>query len=143
MVEMKPVLCTIILLLLFSSPVSGADSENTIYLKEYFNTILANHIKQDELRFQLMDKALVIQGIDLARRLDELNHLKAERTEDKASYLRKDTFDQFVSERRIWQDNVNKSITQMYTVISVFGFLLVVINVILRWFPRKNGGTRI
>lgn len=59
-----------------------------------------------------LERERAIQVIELARRLDELNHVHQRAIEDRSFFLPRDIFEAYEKERTVWSHNITKSITE-------------------------------
>ena len=94
-------------------------------------------------RFEAMDAALVLRTIELERRLDALNHLRAERSQlvEKGTYdLRVSYYDKYIEDSRA----VHQAIANRVTIIetrsivwtSAIGIAFTLLQILLYFYPR-------
>lgn len=93
-----------------------------------------------EQRLEGMDKAQSLLAIELARRLEVLNHAHERAVEVQHTYLPRELFDKSIEELAAWRSAVDKSLAQSAERKAVIAALLVaalslvgvVINTVLR-----------
>jgi len=115
---------------------------NRVGLQEYFEKILEFRFgafdKIIEARFTAMEKATQLaarldndlqreRAMEMARRLDELNHAHAQATVDKAAYLPRETHSADLKE-------LNTRIAALEKIAAVAVFLAVALPIALNYF---------
>ena len=117
-----------------------------ITLKEFIERIFAEREKQLQLHFRNSENALVLSKLELDKRLNELNNLRAEYTKDRmddnTTFLRQETYyDKMISiDKDIKDLQLSKaslegkasqqSVTRV-TIISLAGLFIALIGIII------------
>lgn len=91
-----------------------------------------------DVRLEAMDKALILQSGEVSRRLEELNHIKAERLLDRQSFLQRNIYDIKTDYYDKWIVSMEKRLTIQETRsilwTSLIGGAVVVLQVLLHWW---------
>jgi len=117
-----------------------------ITLKEFIERIFAEREKQLQLHFRNSENALILSKLELDKRLNELNNLRAEYTKDRmddnTTFLRQETYyDKMISlDKEIKDLQLSKaslegkasqtSVTRV-TIISLAGLFIALIGIII------------
>jgi hypothetical protein len=117
-----------------------------ITLKEFIERIFAEREKQLQLHFRNSENALILSKLELDKRLNELNNLRAEYTKDRmddnTAFLRQETYyDKMISlDKDIKDLQLSKaslegkasqtSVTRV-TIISLAGLFIALIGIII------------
>ena len=117
-----------------------------ITLKEFIERIFAEREKQLQLHFRNSENALILSKLELDKRLNELNNLRAEYTKDRmddnTTFLRQETYyDKMISlDKDIKDLQLSKaslegkasqtSVTRV-TIISLAGLFIALIGMII------------
>jgi hypothetical protein len=117
-----------------------------ITLKEFIERIFAEREKQLQLHFRNSENALILSKLELDKRLNELNNLRAEYTKDRmddnTTFLRQETYyDKMISlDKDIKDLQLSKaslegkasqtSVTRV-TIISLAGLFIALIGIII------------
>ena len=139
---MNRIRAIIFILLLMTPLLSGAQTLDTVTLRQYFDVVLREHIKQEELRFSLTDKALQLQSTDLERRLEGLNQLRQEVVRDRDLYQRKDSSEARWEALNTWKSDISSRLTlvESRSVVwnAVIGVVFVFVQIGLGIWRRKG-----
>jgi hypothetical protein len=94
------------------------DQCNSVSLKEHLLALialeheLANREKTFvDLRFDLAERALELDHIEMLRRLDLLNHAHEDARQKEASFVGREVYESQVKENNKWRDEVNSSLS--------------------------------
>jgi len=138
--DKRTMICVLALIIFaYSSGVFCAGDSDGIHSKEYFMTVLNAHIRNDELRFLLMDKALQKQEEDIKEKFIKTNELRGEVITDRAEYLRISSFETFERDFLIWKTAVDSNLTETKTYYSIGAFLVVIANIgVTLWLRKKT-----
>jgi hypothetical protein len=92
--------------------------ENPVSLKEHLMTQLAADRKIAEqqkhfvdLRFDLAEKALQLDHVEMLRRLDLLNHAREDARQKEVSFVGREVYESQVKEHNKWRDEVNSALS--------------------------------
>jgi len=94
------------------------DQCNSVSLKEHLLALIA--IEREladrektfvDLRFQLAERALELDHIEMLRRLDLLNHAHEDARQKEASFVGREVYESQVKENNKWRDEVNSSLS--------------------------------
>ena len=111
------------------------DQRERVYLKEYVEALLAGHERELILRMAAMERALELASSETARRLGELNNLRAEVTSDRGQFLNKEHYELQNREWTTWRDFVSDRLTRIETRsatwIAAIGMFSVVANIVI------------
>jgi hypothetical protein len=64
-----------------------------------------------DLRFELAERALELDHIEMLRRLDLLNHAHEDARQKEASFVGREVYESQVKENNKWRDEVNSSLS--------------------------------
>jgi hypothetical protein len=135
------------------------DQSNSVSLKEHLLTLIAAEHKLAEreksfvnLRFELAEKALQLDHLEMLRRLDLLNHAHEDARLKEASFVGREVYESQIKDHNKWRDEVNAALSTRQgktTVTSglagavgglalsaVFGMIMYVAKAILSGFPK-------
>ncbi len=94
------------------------DPGNSVSLKEHVLALLANQHEMAmqrkamvELRFELAQRALELDHIEMLRRLDLLNHAHEEARQKEASFVGREVYESQAKEHNKWRDEVNATLS--------------------------------
>jgi hypothetical protein len=94
--------------------VNLTDQNNSISLKEHLLALLATDRDMDarskafiDLRFELAERALELDHIEMLRRLDLLNHAHEDARQKEASFVSREVYESQVRDNNKWRDEVN------------------------------------
>src|SRR4030042_7116145 len=111
-----------------------------ISLKSFFERMLEEQEKRISLRFDSLDKALILNRSEMERRLEGLNQLRAEVVSDRGMFTVRDKCDDKHGELNIWRDTVNKKLTTLetrsITWTAAVGLFFLTISLIMRWLGK-------
>ncbi len=90
------------------------DQCNSVSLKEHLLAMLAVEREKAEqqksfidLRFELAERALQLDHIEMLRRLDLLNHAHEDARQKEASFVGREVYESQVKDNNKWRDQVN------------------------------------
>ncbi len=135
------------------------DSCNRVSLKEHLLVLLANQHEMAmqrkamvEMRFELAQKALELDHIEMLRRLDLPNHAHEEARQKEASFVGREVYESQAKEHNKWRDEVNATLSARQGRSSVtsgvagavgglvlsalFGLIMYITKVVLNGVPR-------
>jgi hypothetical protein len=94
------------------------DQRNSVSLKEYLLAILATEREKADqqkafvnLRFELAEKALQLDHIEMLRRLDLLNHAHEDARQKEASFVGREVYESQIKDHNKWRDEVNSALS--------------------------------
>jgi hypothetical protein len=94
------------------------DQSNSVSLKEYLLAVLATeHELADQqkvfvaLRFELAERALQLDHVEMLRRLDILNHAHEDARQKEASFVGREVYESQVKDHNKWRDEVNSALS--------------------------------
>jgi hypothetical protein len=94
------------------------DQSNSVSLKEHLLALLALEHEMGaqrktfiDLRFELAERALELDHIEMLRRLDLLNHAHEDARQKEASFVGREVYDSQTRENNKWRDEVNASLS--------------------------------
>jgi hypothetical protein len=94
------------------------DQCNSVSLKEHLLALIAiEHESADrertfiDLRFQLAERALELDHVEMLRRLDLLNHAHEDARQKEASFVGREVYESQVKEHNKWRDEVNSALS--------------------------------
>jgi len=94
------------------------DQCNSVSLKEYVLAMLAAEREMAEqrksfidLRFQLAERALQLDHVEMLRRLDLLNHAHEDARQKEASFVGREVYESQVKDNNKWRDEVNSALS--------------------------------
>jgi hypothetical protein len=108
-----------------------SDEPNSVSLKEHLLVVLANHHEMAvqekafvDLRFQLAERALELDHIEMLRRLDLLNHAHEDARQKEASFVGREVYESQIKDQNKWRDEVNAALSNRQGRSSVTSGLL-------------------
>jgi uncharacterized protein with von Willebrand factor type A (vWA) domain len=119
--------------------------DSRVPLKEYFEAII-------KLNGEAQDKAMELYREEIERRLQGLNELRKEVTEDRGEFVKRDMFDLSVKEVRSQLDtakvedtkyrdridtrfgDIENKLTKIFTWGSAIVFFIFIVNLIIHYF---------
>jgi hypothetical protein len=94
------------------------DQRNSVSLKEHLLCLLAAEREKAEqreifvdLRFDLAERALQLDHVEMLRRLDLLNHAHEDARQKEASFVGREVYDSEAREHNKWRDEVNAALS--------------------------------
>lgn len=94
------------------------DQGNSVSLKEHLLTVLAAEREMAnrektfvELRFELAERALQLDHIEMLRRLDILNHAHEDARQKEASFVGREVYESQIKDHNKWRDEVNSALS--------------------------------
>jgi hypothetical protein len=94
------------------------DQRNSVSLKEYLVAMLAAEREKAEqqrtfvdLRFELAERALQLDHIEMLRRLDLLNHAHEDARQKEASFVGREVYESQIKDHNKWRDEVNSALS--------------------------------
>jgi len=100
------------------SLVNPKDQNNSVSLKEHVLSLLAVEREMADqqkvfvdLRFELAEKALQLDHIEMLRRLDLLNHAHEDARQKEASFVGREVYESQVKDSNKWRDEVNSALS--------------------------------
>jgi hypothetical protein len=94
------------------------DQANTVSLKEHLLALLAVEREKSEqqkafvnLRFELAERALELDHVEMLRRLDLLNHAHEDARQKEASFVGREVYESQVKDSNKWRDEVNAALS--------------------------------
>jgi hypothetical protein len=94
------------------------DQRNSVSLKEHLLAILAAEREMAEqqrtfvdLRFELAERALQLDHVEMLRRLDLLNHAHEDARQKEASFVGREVYESQVKDHNKWRDEVNSALS--------------------------------
>jgi hypothetical protein len=94
------------------------DQRNSVSLKEHLLAALAAEREMADrqkffvdLRFELAEKALQLDHIEMLRRLDLLNHAHEEARQKEANFVGREVYESQTKEHNKWRDEVNSALS--------------------------------
>ena len=135
------------------------DQSNSVSLKEHVLALLAadrEAVEQQksfiDLRFQLAERALELDHIEMLRRLDLLNHAHEDARQKEASFVGREVYESQVRDSNKWRDEVNSVLSTRQGRSSVtsgvagavgglalsalFAMIMYVVKAMLSGFPK-------
>jgi hypothetical protein len=135
------------------------DQRNLVSLKEYVLGLLAAEREKAEqqktfvdLRFELAERALQLDHIEMLRRLDLLNHAHEDARQKEASFVGREVYESQVKDHNKWHDEVNSALSNRQGRSSVtsglagavgglalsalFGMIMYLAKVVLSGIPK-------
>lgn len=94
------------------------DRCNSVSLKEHLLALIA--IEREladrertfvDLRFELAERALQLDHVEMLRRLDLLNHAHEDARQKEASFVGREVYESQVKEHNKWRDEVNSALS--------------------------------
>jgi hypothetical protein len=94
------------------------EQSNSISLKEHLMALLAaDHKIADQqkhfvnLRFELAERALELDHVEMLRRLDLLNHAHEDARQKEASFVGREVYESQIKDHNKWRDEVNSALS--------------------------------
>jgi len=94
------------------------DQTNSVSLKEHLLALIAIERESADrertfidLRFQLAERALELDHVEMLRRLDLLNHAHEDARQKEASLVGREVYESQVKEHNKWRDEVNSALS--------------------------------
>jgi hypothetical protein len=94
------------------------DQRNSVSLKEHLLAMLAAEREKAEqqrtfvdLRFELAERALQLDHVEMLRRLDLLNHAHEDARQKEASFVGREVYESQVKDHNKWRDEVNSALS--------------------------------
>ena len=94
------------------------DQSNSVPLKEYLLTIFAFEREMTDrekvfvnLGFELAERALQLDHVEMLRRLDLLNHAQEDARQKEASFVGREVYESQVKDSNKWRDEVNSALS--------------------------------
>jgi len=91
---------------------------NSVSLKEYVLTIFAFEREMAnrertfvDLRFDLAERALQLDHVEMLRRLDLLNHAHEDARQKEASFVGREVYESQIKDSNKWRDEVNSALS--------------------------------
>lgn len=135
------------------------DQSNSVSLKEHLLAMLAG--ERDvalqrkafvDLRFELAERALELDHIEMLRRLDLLNHAHEDARQKEASFVGREVYESQVRDNNKWRDEVNSALSTRQgrssvtsgvagavgglALSAVFAMLMYLAKVLLKSLPK-------
>jgi hypothetical protein len=94
------------------------DERNSVSLKEYLLAALALEREKAEqqrsfveLRFELAERALQLDHVEMLRRLDLLNHAHEDARQKESSFVGREVYESQIKDHNKWRDEVNSALS--------------------------------
>ena len=94
------------------------NNANSVSLKEHLLALRSVDHEMDErqrvmidLRFELAERALELDHIEMLRRLDLLNHAHEDARQKEASFVGREVYESQVKDHNKWRDEVNSALS--------------------------------
>ncbi len=94
------------------------DQSNSVSLKEHLLALMAVARESADrektfinLRFELAERALELDHVEMLRRLDLLNHAHEDARQKEASFVGREVYESQVKEHNKWRDEVNSALS--------------------------------
>jgi hypothetical protein len=94
------------------------DRCNSVSLKEHLLALIAAERESGnrertfiDLRFELAERALQLNHVEMLRRLDLLNHAHEDARQKEASFVGREVYESQIKENNKWRDEVNSSLS--------------------------------
>jgi hypothetical protein len=94
------------------------EQSNSVSLKEHLMALLAaDHKIADQqkhfvnLRFELAERALELDHVEMLRRLDLLNHAHEDARQKEASFVGREVYESQIKDHNKWRDEVNSALS--------------------------------
>jgi len=104
------------------------------------------------LRFDLVDKALQLDHIEMLRRLDLLNHAHEDARQKEASFVGREVYESQTKDHNKWRDEVNSALSNRQgkssvtsglvgavgglVLSAVFGMIMYLAKAVFSTFPK-------
>ena len=135
------------------------DERNTVSLKEYLLVMrTADREIADrqqaflDLRFELAERALELDHIEMLRRLDLLNHAHEDARQKEASFVGREVYESQIRDHNKWRDEVNAALSNRqgkssviyglagavggFALTALFGLIMYFAKAVLSGVPR-------
>jgi hypothetical protein len=135
------------------------EPHNSVSLKEYMLAMLAVDREKAEqqksfvqLRFELAERALQLDHLEMLRRLDLLNHAHEDARQKETSFVGREVYESQVKDHNKWRDEVNSALSNRQGRSSVtsglagavaglalsalFGMIMYLARAVLIGFPK-------
>jgi hypothetical protein len=135
------------------------DRQDSVSLKEHMLALLAVDREKAEqqksfveLRFELAERALQLDHVEMLRRLDLLNHAHEDARQKEASFVGREVYESQVKDHNKWRDEVNSALSNRQGRASVtsglvgavaglalsalFGMIMYLARAVLTGFPK-------
>jgi hypothetical protein len=135
------------------------EQSNSISLKEHLLAILGAEREKAEqqrtfvdLRFELAERALQLDHVEMLRRLDLLNHAHEDARQKEASFVGREVYESQIKDHNKWRDEVNSALSNRQGRSSVtsglagavgglalsalFGMIMYLAKVVLSGVPK-------
>ena len=113
---------------------------DTVSLKEFIDHRLDSMQIQMNLRFEALDKALLLAARTADDKYDHLNRLKEDVAKDKEKFQTKESYKQDQKVFFEWKDDVNAFMTRINTRLvtwtTAIGVFYVILTLVLRWYGK-------
>jgi hypothetical protein len=94
------------------------DQRNSVSLKEHLLSMLAADREMADrqrvfvdLRFELAERALQLDHVEMLRRLDLLNHAHEDARQKEASFVGREVYESQIKDHNKWRDEVNSALS--------------------------------
>lgn len=112
----------------------------TISIKEFLLHIMQEQGKTIDLRFDSLDKSIILSRDEMNRRLEGLNQLRNEVLMDRSMFMPRETCATQHKDLTDWREAINNKVTiletRAITWTAAVGIFFLFINVVLRWFGK-------
>jgi hypothetical protein len=132
---------------------------NLVSLKEHLIAMRAVDREMDDkqratidLRFELAERALELDHVEMLRRLDLLNHAHEDARQKEASFVGREVYESQIKDHNKWRDEVNSALSNRQGKSSVIyglagavgGFALTALFGLIMYFAKAvlSGGPR-
>jgi hypothetical protein len=127
------------------------DEPNSVSLKEYFLAMrTADHDMAErqqsaiDLRFELAQRALELDHLEMLRRLDLLNHAHEDARQKESSFVGREVYESQIKDHNKWRDEVNSALSNRQGKSSVIyglagavgGFALTALFGLVMYFAK-------
>lgn len=116
------------------------DTQETVSLKEFFELKINDLEIQTNLRFDALDKALILAHEDAKIKYEHLNKLRDEVTTDRGMLVMKESCLKLHKDIASWMEGVNKKITVLetrsITWTAAVGIFFLIISLTMRYFGK-------
>jgi len=135
------------------------DPRDSVSLKEHVFAMLTaerdmttQRLALLNLRFDLVDKALQLDHIEMLRRLDLLNHAHEDARQKEASFVGREVYESQTKDHNKWRDEVNSALSNRQgkssvtsglvgavgglVLSAVFGMIMYLAKAVFSTFPK-------
>jgi hypothetical protein len=127
------------------------DERNSVSLKEYLLAMRSVDHEMDDrqqaaiiLRFELAERALELDHVEMLRRLDLLNHAHEDARQKEASFVNREVYESQIKDQNKWRDEVNSALSTRQGRSSVVfgvggavgGFVLTALFGLIMYFAK-------